>query len=168
MSQEKTGGKPQPEAAALTEAALAHHLDTSLLAVMAVACGVFVSNVYYNQPLLELLYRAFPQATGLVNLAPTVTQLGFACGLFFLVPLGDRIDRRKLILGQAGTLVLALICLATAPNAWTLLLASAGRRHVRICCPTNRAVRSGTRCTGSPWTRGRHRDEWCALRPFTG
>lgn len=125
MSQEKAGGEPQPEAAALTEAALAHHLDTSLLAVMAVACGVFVSNVYYNQPLLELLYRAFPQATGLVNLAPTVTQLGFACGLFLLVPLGDRIDRRKLILGQAGALVLALICLATAPNAWALVLTSA-------------------------------------------
>lgn len=125
MSQEKAGGEPQPEAAALAEASLAHRLDTSLLAVMAVACGVFVSNVYYNQPLLELLYRAFPQATGLVNLAPTVTQLGFACGLFFLVPLGDRIDRRKLILGQAGALVLALICLATAPNPWALLLASA-------------------------------------------
>lgn len=125
MSQEKAGGEPQPEDAALAEASLAHRLDTSLLAVMAVACGVFVSNVYYNQPLLELLYRAFPQATGLVNLAPTVTQLGFACGLFFLVPLGDRIDRRKLILGQAGALVLALICLAMAPNAWALVFASA-------------------------------------------
>src|SRR5690606_29528517 len=123
MSQEKADGEPQPEAAVLAEAALAHCLGTSLLAVMAVACGIFVSNVYYNQPLLELLYRAFPQATGLVTLAPTVTQLGFACGLFFLVPLGDRIDRRKLILGQAGALVLALICLATAPNARVLVLA---------------------------------------------
>lgn len=120
MSTESTSGEPQTEVVAAS-----NHLDRSLLAVMAVVCGVFVSNVYYNQPLLELLYRTFPQATGLASLVPTVTQLGFACGLFFLVPLGDRIDRRKLILGQAAALVLALMCLATAPNAWVLVLASA-------------------------------------------
>lgn len=107
------------------KSALDHHIDTSLLTVMAVACGIFVSNIYYNQPLLQMLHQAFPRATGLVNLAPTVTQLGFACGLFFLVPLGDRIDRKMLILGQAGALVLALMCLASAPNAWILVLASA-------------------------------------------
>lgn len=124
MSQETTGSESQLDAAALAEPALAHRLDTLLLVVMAIACGIFVSNVYYNQPLLKLLHQAFPQEIGLVNLAPTVTQLGFACGLFFLVPLGDRIDRRKLVLGQAGALVLALICLAAAPNAWGLVLAS--------------------------------------------
>ncbi len=93
--------------------------------VMAVACGVFVANIYYNQPILELLQQAFPRSLGLVNLAPTATQLGFACGLFFLVPLGDGIDRRKLILWQAAVLVVALICLAAAPNAWSLVIASA-------------------------------------------
>jgi predicted MFS family arabinose efflux permease len=93
--------------------------------VMAVACGVFVANIYYNQPILELLQQAFPRSPGLVNLVPTATQLGFACGLFFLVPLGDRIDRRKLILGQAAVLFVALVCLAAAPNAWLLVIASA-------------------------------------------
>ncbi|WP_254926293.1 MFS transporter [Bordetella genomosp. 11] len=93
--------------------------------VMAVACGICVANVYYNQPILELLQRAFPGSVGVVNLVPTATQLGFACGLFFLVPLGDRIDRRKLILGQAAVLVVALACLAAAPNAWSLVIASA-------------------------------------------
>ncbi|WP_429260280.1 MFS transporter [Paraburkholderia sp. GAS334] len=93
--------------------------------VMAVACGVFVANIYYNQPILELLQQAFPRSLGLVNLVPTATQLGFACGLFFLVPLGDRIDRRKLILGQTAVLVVALVCLAAAPNAWLLVIASA-------------------------------------------
>lgn len=93
--------------------------------VMAVACGVFVANVYYNQPILELLQQAFPHAVGLVNLVPTTTQLGFAGGLFFLVPLGDRIDRRKLILWQGAALVVALACVAVAPNAGCLVLASA-------------------------------------------
>lgn len=125
MSREKAGSTPRSAAADRVEPADAQRLDTPLLVVMAVACGIFVSNVYYNQPLLELLHQAFPQATGLVNLAPTVTQLGFACGLFFLVPLGDTIDRRKLILGQSAALVVALLCLAAAPNAWALLFASA-------------------------------------------
>ncbi|QHS38209.1 MFS transporter [Alcaligenes faecalis] len=106
------------------ESALAHRLDTTLLMVMAIACGIFVSNVYYNQPLLELLHQAFPQERGLINLAPTATQLGFACGLFFLVPLGDRIDRRKLILGQAAALVAGLVFLAMAPTALGFVLAS--------------------------------------------
>src|SRR5699024_6632029 len=84
-----------------------------------------VSNVYYNQPILGLLQQAFPRAVSLVNLVPTATQLGFACGLFFLVPLGDQIDRRKLILGQAAVLIVALVCVAVAPNAWLLVIASA-------------------------------------------
>jgi len=125
MSQNTAGSESPAGSAALEEPALTHHLNTALLMLMAVACGVFVANVYYNQPILELLQQAFPRAVGLVNLVPTATQLGFACGLFFLVPLGDRIDRRKLILWQAAVLIVALVCLAAAPNAWSLVIASA-------------------------------------------
>src|SRR3984957_15920713 len=122
---ESPAGSAALEAPALEAPALTRHLDTALLMVMAVACGVFVANIYYNQPILELLQQAFPRAVGLVNLVPTATQLGFACGLFFLVPLGDRIDRRKLILCQGAVLIVALWCLATAPNAGLLVIASA-------------------------------------------
>lgn len=99
-------------------------LTTSLLLVMALACGIFVANIYYNQPILALLQHAFPQSVALVNLVPTATQLGFACGLFLLIPLGDKIDRRKLILVQGAALCVALVCLALAPNVWTLIIAS--------------------------------------------
>jgi MFS family permease len=116
MSQHTVGSESQTQSTALEEPASSHHLDRSLLMVVAVACGVFVSNVYYNQPLLELLQQAFPRAVGLVNLVPTATQLGFACGLFFLVPLGDRIDRRKLILGQAAVLIVVLGAFASAAH----------------------------------------------------
>jgi predicted MFS family arabinose efflux permease len=125
MSQNMVGRESRAQSAALEEPALTHQLDTSLLMVMAVACGVFVANIYFNQPILELLQQAFPRSVSLINLVPTATQLGFACGLFFLVPLGDRIDRRKLILWQAAVLIVALVGLAAAPNAWSLVIASA-------------------------------------------
>ncbi|ARP79525.1 MFS transporter [Bordetella genomosp. 8] len=125
MSQKSADSEAERQSPPLENPATAHRLDTALLMAMAVACGVFVANVYFNQPILELLQRAFPQSVGLVNLVPTATQLGFACGLFFLVPLGDRVDRRKLILGQAALLIVALVCVATAPNVWALVAASA-------------------------------------------
>jgi predicted MFS family arabinose efflux permease len=100
-------------------------LTSTLLLIMALACGVFVANVYYNQPLLELLQQAFPRQLALVSLAPTATQLGFACGLFLLVPLGDKINRRTLILCQSAGLAAALACLALAPNVVTIIIASA-------------------------------------------
>ena len=124
MSPNTVGSESPAQPAAPDEPGLTHHLDSSLLMVMAVACGVFVANIYYNQPILELLQQAFPRSIGLVNLVPTATQLGFACGLFFLVPLGDRLDRRKLILWQAAVLIVALVCLAAAPNAWLLVISS--------------------------------------------
>ena len=100
-------------------------MDTLLLISMVVACGVFVANVYYSQPILELLQQAFPHEIELVNLAPTATQLGFACGLFLLIPLGDKIDRRKLILWQSAALCASLVCLAAARNAWIVIIACA-------------------------------------------
>lgn len=110
---------------AFSQAEAASEPGPRLLMVMAIACGVFVANVYYNQPILELLLRAFPGAPAVVGLAPTATQLGFACGLFLLIPLGDRTDRRRLILWQAAGLCLALVLLAAAPSPWTAVLASA-------------------------------------------
>ncbi|MCJ2130672.1 MFS transporter [Methylobacterium sp. E-045] len=107
------------------EANPTNELHLWLLTVMALACGIFVANVYYNQPILGLLLRAYPGAPGTVGLIPTATQLGFACGLFLLIPLGDRMDRRRLILWQAAALCLALILLAVAPNARVAVIASA-------------------------------------------
>ena len=125
MPRQTAGRRELPaQPSAPEKPAVTHDLSTSLLIVMAVACGVFVANVYYNQPILELLQLAFPREVGLINLVPTATQLGFACGLFLLVPLGDRIDRRKLILWQAAVLIVALACLAAAPNAWCLVITS--------------------------------------------
>jgi len=99
-------------------------LTDRLLLIMATACGICVANIYYNQPLLALFQKTFPHSIGLVNLVPTLTQLGFACGLFLLIPLGDILSRRKLILYQTIVLALALILLVLSSGIWALLILS--------------------------------------------
>ena len=92
--------------------------------VMAIACGVAVANIYYNQPLLGIMEAGFPGQVALTGFVPTATQLGYAVGLVFLVPLGDRIERLRLILIQVAALALSLAAAALAPNAWSLVAAS--------------------------------------------
>lgn len=87
---------------------------TTLL--FAVACGASVANLYYAQPLAGLIGPEIglsPDATGLVV---TITQLGYAAGLILVVPLGDLLENRRLILVTVSATVLALlgVCLATS------------------------------------------------------
>jgi predicted MFS family arabinose efflux permease len=93
--------------------------------VMAIACGVAAATVYCNQPMLGILEAAFPVQASVAGLVPMATQLGFAVGLLLLVPLGDRIDRRRLILFQMTALTLSLVAAALAPDAWALVVISA-------------------------------------------
>ncbi|WP_423602427.1 MFS transporter [Sphingomonas sp. MS122] len=91
---------------------------------MAAAAGLGVANIYYNQPMLGLIERELPDwRTALV---PTVTQIGYAAGLFLLVPLGDLVERKRLIVAQFLLLAAALAGAAIAPGTVTLLVASLG------------------------------------------
>ncbi|KTF69107.1 MFS transporter [Sphingomonas sp. HT-1] len=97
-------------------------LGRGLTFAMAAAAGIAVANIYYNQPLLGIIERDLPgQPAGLV---PTATQLGYAAGLFLLVPLADLHERKQLIVLQLLVLAAALVGAATAPNAWMLIAAS--------------------------------------------
>lgn len=91
---------------------------------MAIAAGVAAASIYINQPLLGMLELAFPGDQTIVRLVSTATQLGFALGLILLVPLGDIIERRRLILGQLAVLAVALGLAALTPGPATLLAAS--------------------------------------------
>lgn len=97
-------------------------LRGSTIAVLAVIAGVAVANLYFCQPILTLIDRSFP-GTGTV--VPTLTFAGYAFGILLLVPLGDRVARRKLIASELLLLALASLTVALAPNAVTLLTASA-------------------------------------------
>ncbi|WP_291364213.1 MFS transporter [Acetobacter sp. UBA5411] len=89
---------------------------------MAAATGLAVASIYYNQPMLGVMERAMPSS--LTALVPMTTQLGYALGLFALVPLGDLLERRQLIVWQFVLLAAALAMTALAPGAGIVLLGS--------------------------------------------
>lgn len=94
-----------------------------LIFSMAAASGISVANIYYNQPMLGVIGESFT-SSGATSLIPTVTQLGYALGLLLLVPLGDKFDRRRLIVWQFLMLALASVFAALSTSSVALLGAS--------------------------------------------
>jgi predicted MFS family arabinose efflux permease len=87
-----------------------------LVLVMAVACGMAVANLYYAQPLLSKLAQELHVAPGTAGMLITLTQAGYAAGLVLLVPLGDLLERRRLVVTILLGTALALAGTALAPS----------------------------------------------------
>ncbi|QTP61341.1 MFS transporter [Billgrantia antri] len=92
-----------------------------LVWLFSVASGLSVANVYYAQPLLDALAVQFRISHAAVGGVITATQVGCALALLFLVPLGDLVERRRLMTGQLLALVAALGVVGLAQAAWVLL-----------------------------------------------
>nr|PPQ62709.1 MFS transporter [Streptomyces sp. QL37] len=97
-------------------------MSRGVVILFAVACGAAVANVYFSQPLLVTMGHDLAMSPALVGSVVTLTHVGYGLGLFFLVPLGDVADRRRLVVAQLLLLVVALIVVATAHTS-TILLA---------------------------------------------
>lgn len=92
----------------------------ALAFLFAVACGLAVANIYYAQPLLDALALEFGITHSLIGVVITVTQICYALGLFLLVPLGDLIQRRRLIMIHMALSVIALVIVGFAPTIYIL------------------------------------------------
>lgn len=95
-----------------------------LVFIMATACGLAVANLYYAQPLLDTLAGSFDVPSGAAGLIVTMTQMGYAAGLVLLVPLGDLLERRRLITRVLIALAAALAAAALSPGLGTFATAS--------------------------------------------
>ncbi|MEN0584601.1 MULTISPECIES: hypothetical protein [unclassified Kosakonia] len=96
-------------------------LSSARILMLAIICCIVVANIYFNQSVLNPIAATFPHEWAAVSLIPMATQLGYAAGLFLLIPLGDYIERQRLILRQAQVLFLALIGMMLAPTATVLV-----------------------------------------------
>lgn len=74
-----------------------------------IGCGVVVANMYYCQPLLGEFARQFKVSEEAASFINILTQMGYGLGLFFIVPLGDKLARRKLLIVMHLLVILALI-----------------------------------------------------------
>ncbi len=93
--------------------------------LFAVAGGAAVGNLYWAQPLLDFIARDLRTDSGSAGWLVTATQLGYAVGVFLIVPLGDVVNRRRLIPCALVAATAALIACALAPTFAVLLVALA-------------------------------------------
>ncbi|HCF28300.1 MAG TPA: MFS transporter [Cyanobacteria bacterium UBA11049] len=91
---------------------------------MAIASGAAAANLYYNQPLLAIIAQNFQTSEHSIGVIPMLTQIGYAIGIFLLVPLGDLVERRRLILMMLVATAFALGAAAVSPNLIWLVGAS--------------------------------------------
>ncbi|WP_412174715.1 MFS transporter [Aneurinibacillus migulanus] len=91
-------------------------MSQSMALLLAIACGMAVANIYYAHPLLDALSSDFSINHSTIGIVITITQICYALGLLFLVPLGDLLNHRRLIFGQMLMIIIALVIVSFAPS----------------------------------------------------
>ncbi|NNC14420.1 MFS transporter [Corallococcus exiguus] len=113
-----TAAHPSPVSAA------SNSLSHGLRLLLAASAGLSVAAIYYSQPMLGVMGATLGASDTAVGLVPMLTQLGYALGILLLTPLGDRFDRRRIILIKAALLSVALLLGGLAPDIQLLLVVS--------------------------------------------
>lgn len=91
-------------------------LNGRLIALMAAASGIAVANIYYIQPLLDKIADYYQITQASAGLLATLTQTGYALGLFLILPLADLVERKKLILTMLFLSTLSLLVMYISSN----------------------------------------------------
>ncbi|WCK01346.1 MFS transporter [Agrobacterium tumefaciens] len=99
-------------------------ISPALTFLLATACGLIAANLYYGQPLAGIIGAELGLSAGATGLIVTLTQIGYGIGLLFVVPLGDLIENRKLVVTSVSMAVLSLTAAAFAPHAAPFLIAA--------------------------------------------
>lgn len=105
-------------------ASQATRISNGLLWLMALACGLAEANQAYAQPLLASMGQSFGVSINSIGLTNTLGLFGYAAGLLFIVPLGEKFNQRRLIVVMLCAVALALACMAAAPVVALLVIAS--------------------------------------------
>ncbi len=99
-------------------------ISSGMTMLLAAAAGIIVANLYYAQPLVGPIGAALGMPPGATGLVVTLTQVGYCLGLLFIVPLGDLVENRRLIVSGLVATGAALAMAASASTAWQFLLAA--------------------------------------------
>jgi predicted MFS family arabinose efflux permease len=99
-------------------------ISRTVIWLMTIISGLVVANIYYNQPLLSLISEDLQVSEAAAGKISVLTQLGYAAGLLLIVPLGDKLFRKKLILVDLLLVFLSLVWITFANELWMLYIAS--------------------------------------------
>ncbi|WP_336638289.1 MFS transporter [Lysinibacillus fusiformis] len=120
--------------------------------LFAAACGMSVANIYFAQPLLDQLSIAFNIDPSIIGVVITITQIFYGIGLLLLVPLGDLLNQRRLIIGQMLLSTTALVIVGTASYSIVLFT---GMALVGLLAVVTQTLVAFAATIASPAERGR-------------
>ncbi|PGE11578.1 MFS transporter [Bacillus toyonensis] len=127
-------------------------MSHALALLFAAACGMSVANIYFAQPLLDQLSNEFGINHSIIGVVITVTQIFYGVGLLLLVPLGDLLNQRRLIVGQMLLSTTALVIVGTASSSMVLF---AGMALVGLLAVVTQTLVAFAAAIASPTERGR-------------
>lgn len=99
-------------------------MSKSLNLLLAAAVGIIAANLYYAQPLVALVAKSLELDPSKAGLVVTLTQIGYCFGVLFIVPLGDLVENRRLILGMIGLAILSILGLGFATQLFPYFVAA--------------------------------------------
>ncbi|MCF5066504.1 MFS transporter [Pseudomonas syringae] len=109
-------------------------MTRSMVMLFAFCCGAIVANIYYAQPIIEMIAPDIGLTPAMASLIVSLTQIGYALGLFFLVPLGDLLENRKLMITTTVVAIASLLGAAFTeqPNLFLLVSLLIGFSSVSV------------------------------------